>query len=54
MTTPSDWVVELSESQKDFKMTHTPCGAVLTGGADNPENAQIMITNNQNGHVCSV
>lgn len=50
-----EWVVEyLYGGQKDFSMTHTPCGATLTGGADTPENAQIMITNNQNEHFCSV
>lgn len=54
MTTPSDWVEELSESQKDFKLTHIPCGAEITGGADTPENAQLMIQNNKSGHVCSV
>lgn len=55
MTTPTDdWVEELSESRKDFTLTHTPCGAVLTGGADTPENAQLMIENNKSGHVCSV
>ena len=52
---PAEWLVEsLYGGEKDFKLTHIPCGAVLTVGADTPENAQTMISNNQNGHVCSV
>lgn len=51
---PSDWVVELSNNDKDFKLTHTPCSATITGGSDTAENAQAMIVNNQTEHVCSV
>ena len=49
-----EWTVNLSESQKDFTMTHNPCGANYSGSAESSENANIMIDNNKSGHTCSV